>query len=91
MRRLRIALIASARFPIREPFAGGLEAHTWVLARGLKRRGHRVTVFAAPDAILSSACASCAPSGRGSVMAPVLMSACPPGRGWKSITRTCSC
>ena len=46
MRRLRIALIASARFPIREPFAGGLEAHTWVLARGLKRRGHRVTVFA---------------------------------------------
>jgi glycosyltransferase involved in cell wall biosynthesis len=46
MRRLRVALIAAARFPIREPFAGGLEAHTWVLARGLKRRGHRVTVFA---------------------------------------------
>jgi glycosyltransferase involved in cell wall biosynthesis len=46
MRRLRIALIASARFPIREPFAGGLEAHTWALARGLKRRGHDVTVFA---------------------------------------------
>lgn len=45
---MRIALIASARFPIREPFAGGLEAHTWVLARGLKRREHEVTVFAAP-------------------------------------------
>jgi glycosyltransferase involved in cell wall biosynthesis len=44
---MRIALIASARFPIREPFAGGLEAHTWALARGLKRRGHEVTVFAA--------------------------------------------
>jgi len=45
---MRIALIASARFPIREPFAGGLEAHTWVLARGLKHRKHEVTVFAAP-------------------------------------------
>lgn len=43
---LRIALIASARFPIREPFAGGLEAHTWALARGLIGRGHEVTVFA---------------------------------------------
>jgi glycosyltransferase involved in cell wall biosynthesis len=46
MSRLRIALIASARFAIREPFAGGLEAHTWALARGLRRRGHEVTVFA---------------------------------------------
>jgi len=43
---LRIALIASARFAIKEPFAGGLEAHTWALARGLARRGHEVTVFA---------------------------------------------
>jgi len=43
---MRIALIASARFPIREPFAGGLEAHTWALANGLKRHGHEVTVFA---------------------------------------------
>jgi hypothetical protein len=31
--RLRIALIASNRFPIKQPFAGGLEAHTWHLAR----------------------------------------------------------
>src|SRR5690349_9941944 len=46
MSRLRVALIASARFAIREPFAGGLEAHTWALARGLRRRGHEVTVFA---------------------------------------------
>lgn len=43
---LRIAVIASTRFPIREPFAGGLESHTWALVRGLRRRGHRVTVFA---------------------------------------------
>ena len=44
---LRIALIASTRFPISEPFAGGLEAHTWTLANGLRQRGHAVTVFAA--------------------------------------------
>ncbi|MEU9420675.1 glycosyltransferase [Streptomyces sp. NPDC051000] len=43
-----MALIASARFPIREPFAGGLEAHTWWLAHILTRRGHRVELFAAP-------------------------------------------
>ncbi|MCW2793166.1 MAG: glycosyl transferase family 1 [Nocardioides sp.] len=45
---MRICLIASNRFPIREPFAGGLEALTHVLARELGRRGHQVTVFAAP-------------------------------------------
>lgn len=44
---LRIAVLAPARFPIREPFAGGLEAHTWQLATGLRTRGHDVTVFAA--------------------------------------------
>ncbi len=43
---LRIALIASNRFPIREPFAGGLEAHIWHLARALTGAGHRVTLFA---------------------------------------------
>ncbi len=45
---MRIGLIASVRFPVSEPFAGGLEAHTWSLAHGLKARGHDVTVFAAP-------------------------------------------
>ena len=45
---MRIGVIAAARFPVREPFAGGLEAHTWSLARGLKDRGHDVSVFAAP-------------------------------------------
>jgi glycosyltransferase involved in cell wall biosynthesis len=44
----RIAIIASARFAIRQPFAGGLEAHTWTLARALRQRGHEVTVFAGP-------------------------------------------
>ncbi|MEV7104005.1 glycosyltransferase family 4 protein [Streptomyces atroolivaceus] len=45
---LRIALIASARHPIRDPFAGGLEAHTWTLSKALSARGHEVTVFAGP-------------------------------------------
>lgn len=45
---LRIALLASVRHPITEPFAGGLEAHTWTLARALRDRGHDVTLFAAP-------------------------------------------
>lgn len=47
-RLLRIALIASDRYPIREPFAGGLEAQTWALADGLRRRGHHISLFAAP-------------------------------------------
>jgi glycosyltransferase involved in cell wall biosynthesis len=47
-RRLRICLIASSRFPIREPFAGGMESHTHLLARSLQQRGHQVALFAAP-------------------------------------------
>ena len=30
-----IAILAAARFPIREPFAGGMEVHTHVLADAL--------------------------------------------------------
>ncbi len=45
---MRVAIIASSRFPIAEPFAGGLEAHVWHLTHQLVRRGHRVTLFAAP-------------------------------------------
>jgi len=45
---MRIAIIGSARYAIREPFAGGLEAHTWTLTNALRRRGHEITIFAGP-------------------------------------------
>jgi hypothetical protein len=45
---LRIVLIGFSRFPIRQPFPGGLEAHVWHLARALADRGHQVSLFAAP-------------------------------------------
>jgi glycosyltransferase involved in cell wall biosynthesis len=44
---LRVALVATSRYPIRQPFAGGLEALVWDLAAALRRRGHDVTLFAA--------------------------------------------
>ncbi|GFG94387.1 glycosyltransferase family 4 protein [Mycobacterium timonense] len=44
---LRVALIASTRYPIRQPFAGGLEAHVCHLTRALASRGYRVSLFAA--------------------------------------------
>lgn len=55
---LSIALIASNRFPIAQPFAGGLEAHTWHLAHSLADAGHNVTLFAGPgsDPALDSTC-----------------------------------
>ncbi len=45
--RLKILVIASLRYPIAEPFTGGLEAHTSALAQGLRARGHSVTVAGA--------------------------------------------
>ncbi len=45
---LRVGMIAGSRFPLVEPFAGGLEAHTWLLATRLERAGTRVSVFAPP-------------------------------------------
>lgn len=44
--RLRIALVGPYRYPVREPFAGGLESHVHELAGGLAERGHDVSVFA---------------------------------------------
>ncbi|OBK13483.1 glycosyltransferase family 4 protein [Mycobacterium asiaticum] len=55
---LRVAVIASNRFPIREPFAGGLEAHVSHLSRALASRGHQVSLFAAPGSDLAPGCQS---------------------------------
>lgn len=46
---MRIALLAHVRHPIAPPFMGGMESHTWHLARGLTARGHDVTLFASGD------------------------------------------
>lgn len=51
---MRICLIASSRFPVKEPFAGGLEAYTATLATELTRRGHDVSLFAAPGSMLAA-------------------------------------
>lgn len=44
---MRIGVIAHLKYPIAEPFAGGLEMHTHLLCRQLRRNGHDVTLFAA--------------------------------------------
>jgi glycosyltransferase involved in cell wall biosynthesis len=43
---MRVAIIAHLKHAIREPFAGGLEMHTHLLAQSLRARGHAVTLFA---------------------------------------------
>lgn len=43
---MKIALLAHLKYPIAQPFSGGLEMHTHLLARTLRARGHRVTLFA---------------------------------------------
>ncbi len=53
--RLRVALIAGLKHPIAQPFPGGMEAHTWLLARELERLGHQVTLFAGPGSDPSAA------------------------------------
>lgn len=45
--RLKIAVIAHLKYPIAEPFFGGLEMHTHLLVEKLGARGHEVTLFAA--------------------------------------------
>lgn len=44
---MKIAVIAHLKYPIVEPFAGGLEMHTNLLVRQLRANGHEVTLFAA--------------------------------------------
>lgn len=61
---MKIAIIAHVEHPIIQPYAGGLEMHTHLLARCLKRRGHEVTLFASQgsDIALEPVCV-CAPTG----------------------------
>lgn len=55
---MKIAIIAHLKYAIREPFAGGLEMHTHMLARALRMRGHDVTLFASTlsDPVLGVEC-----------------------------------
>ena len=66
---LRIGIISHLKYPIAEPFAGGLEMHTHLLARSLRRRGHAVTLFAStrsdPDLGLEAICDETALMGVG--------------------------
>lgn len=43
---LRIGMLTHIRFPVCQPFAGGLEAFTHDVTLGLRARGHEVTLFA---------------------------------------------
>lgn len=46
-RQLKIGVLTHIRYPIAEPFAGGLEAFTYDITCRLRNRGHDVTLFAA--------------------------------------------
>lgn len=86
MNGLRIGIIAAARFPVAEPFAGGLEAHVWGLADGLRRRGHEVTLFAGPGSDPRLGIKLLDLRGRASASRLAPTSACPRRSGWTSIT-----
>jgi glycosyltransferase involved in cell wall biosynthesis len=45
---VHVLIVAAARHPLRQPFAGGLESLTWELAHGLRERGVEVSLFAGP-------------------------------------------
>jgi glycosyltransferase involved in cell wall biosynthesis len=45
---MRIGVVGHHAAPICAPFAGGMESITWYLTAWLARRGHEVTLFAAP-------------------------------------------
>ncbi|MCE4226626.1 glycosyltransferase family 4 protein [Methylobacterium sp. C25] len=61
---MKIALLAHLKYPIAQPFAGGLEMQTHLLVRGLRERGHDVALFASQgsDAALEP-WTVCAPTG----------------------------
>ncbi|HEX8417700.1 MAG TPA: glycosyltransferase [Methylobacterium sp.] len=61
---MKIAVIAHLKYPIAQPFSGGLEMHTHLLASALQARGHEVTLFASEGS--GAECrvvAACPPTG----------------------------
>ncbi|NEU13064.1 glycosyltransferase family 4 protein [Methylobacterium sp. BTF04] len=61
---MKIALIAHLKFPIAQPFSGGLEMHTHLLATALQARGHAVTLYASEGSTASLGLeAVCPPTG----------------------------
>lgn len=44
--KLAIALVAPSRFPVREPYSGGLEAFCATARAAFRRHGHRVELYA---------------------------------------------
>ena len=46
---MKIAVLGHRRFPIKEPFAGGIERFTYSIVKGLVKRGCQVTLFAHPE------------------------------------------
>ena len=59
---MKIAIVALLHSPIAQPFLGGMESHTWWLARKLIDRGHDVTLFASGDSDLSLGLIPCSVS-----------------------------
>ncbi len=56
---MKIAVVALLHHPVAEPFAGGMEAHTWWLVKKLIARGHEVTLFASGDSDPNMGLAPC--------------------------------
>lgn len=63
---MRIAIVGLIRHPIAEPFAGGMESHTWWLAKKLIARGHDITLFASGDSDPRLGLNACAPISQSS-------------------------
>jgi glycosyltransferase involved in cell wall biosynthesis len=61
-RTMKIGVIAHLKHAIRQPFAGGLEMHTWLLCHELRKRGHTVTLFAALGTDMACAQSVCSPT-----------------------------
>lgn len=71
---MRIGIIAHLKHAICEPFAGGLEMHTHLLASAMRAQGHAVTVFAStlsePSLGLEAICDETALAAVGTAEAP---------------------